>query len=131
MYTTNYDLFLGTYVLLVLYNLGVHAGHAPVRLQHWSDKRTRRGKRNLHLSHLNKYFFLLTCIRFKNIEKFIKDVFQDRYKENMDNGQAELLYSFAVSIFAIGGMLGGFSGGIIANRFGRLAIYVYYKIFKF
>ncbi|XP_015377009.1 PREDICTED: glucose transporter type 1-like [Diuraphis noxia] len=54
-----------------------------------------------------------------NIEKFIKDVFEDRYKENMDHGQAELLYSFAVSIFAIGGMLGGFSGGIIANRFGR------------
>lgn len=46
-------------------------------------------------------------------------MFEDRYKENMDNGQAELLYSFAVSIFAIGGMLGGFSGGIIANRFGR------------
>ncbi|KAL4091482.1 hypothetical protein QTP88_026169 [Uroleucon formosanum] len=54
-----------------------------------------------------------------NIEKFIKDVFEDRYKENMDQGQAELLYSFAVSIFAIGGMLGGFSGGIIANHFGR------------
>ncbi|CAH1736359.1 unnamed protein product [Aphis gossypii] len=54
-----------------------------------------------------------------NIEKFIKDVFEDRYKENMDHAQAELLYSFAVSIFAIGGMLGGFSGGIIANRFGR------------
>ncbi|XP_060850087.1 glucose transporter type 1-like isoform X3 [Rhopalosiphum padi] len=54
-----------------------------------------------------------------NIEKFIKDVFEDRYKKNMDHAQAELLYSFAVSIFAIGGMLGGFSGGIIANRFGR------------
>ncbi|XP_050423474.1 glucose transporter type 1 isoform X5 [Adelges cooleyi] len=54
-----------------------------------------------------------------NIEKFIKDVFEDRYKKNMDSGRAELLYSFAVSIFAIGGMLGGFSGGIIANRFGR------------
>uniref|UniRef100_A0A2H8U0E7 Glucose transporter type 1 n=1 Tax=Melanaphis sacchari TaxID=742174 RepID=A0A2H8U0E7_9HEMI len=54
-----------------------------------------------------------------NIEKFIKDVFEDRYKRSMDHAQAELLYSFAVSIFAIGGMLGGFSGGIIANRFGR------------
>lgn len=57
---------------------------------------------------------------FQNIEKFIKDVFEDRYKQNIENGRAELLYSFAVSIFAIGGMLGGFSGGIIANRFGRL-----------
>ncbi|XP_050529430.1 glucose transporter type 1 isoform X3 [Daktulosphaira vitifoliae] len=54
-----------------------------------------------------------------NIEKFIKDVFLSRYKRNMEDGRAEFLYSFAVSIFAIGGMLGGFSGGIIANRFGR------------
>jgi len=29
------------------------------------------------------------------------------------------LYSIVVSIFQVGGMLGGFSGGIIANRFGR------------
>lgn len=29
------------------------------------------------------------------------------------------MYSFAVSIFAVGGMLGGFSGGMIADRFGR------------
>lgn len=43
----------------------------------------------------------------------------------MENGRAELLYSFAVSIFAIGGMLGGFSGGIIANRFGR-SVCIYY-----
>lgn len=48
----------------------------------------------------------------------------------MDNGQAELLYSFAVSIFAIGGMLGGFSGGIIANRFGRLANVLYLQYFQ-
>lgn len=33
------------------------------------------------------------------------------------------LYSVAVSIFAIGGMVGGFSGGMIANRFGRQVIF--------
>lgn len=51
----------------------------------------------------------------------------------MDHAQAELLYSFAVSIFAIGGMLGGFSGGIIANRFGRLVYspYIIFNYFKF
>lgn len=59
-------------------------------------------------------------------------MFEDRYKENMDHGQAELLYSFAVSIFAIGGMLGGFSGGIIANRFGRSVCIIlnYIKFFE-
>lgn len=54
-------------------------------------------------------------------------MFEDRYKENIDNEQAELLYSFAVSIFAIGGMLGGFSGGIIANRFGR-SVFTYFNV---
>ena len=33
--------------------------------------------------------------------------------------KVKILYSIAVSIFAIGGMVGGFSGGMIANRFGR------------
>lgn len=31
----------------------------------------------------------------------------------------QFLYAIVVSIFQVGGMLGGFSGGIIANRFGR------------
>ncbi|KAK6628909.1 hypothetical protein RUM43_002726 [Polyplax serrata] len=54
-----------------------------------------------------------------NIENFIKDVYKQRYEEDIQEEAVQLLYSIAVSIFAIGGMLGGFSGGIIANRFGR------------
>ncbi|EEB19241.1 glucose transporter, putative [Pediculus humanus corporis] len=54
-----------------------------------------------------------------NIENFIKDVYKQRYEEDIQEEAVQLLYSVAVSIFAIGGMLGGFSGGIIANRFGR------------
>jgi hypothetical protein len=59
----------------------------------------------------------------------MKEVHEDRMKvakalasnkggpeEELD---VQLLYSIVVSIFAVGGMLGGFSGGIIANRFGR------------
>ncbi|XP_026826530.1 glucose transporter type 1 isoform X9 [Ooceraea biroi] len=54
-----------------------------------------------------------------NIENFMKDVYKDRYGEDISDDSVKKLYSVAVSIFAIGGMVGGFSGGIIANRFGR------------
>ncbi|XP_044000904.1 glucose transporter type 1 isoform X4 [Aphidius gifuensis] len=55
----------------------------------------------------------------KNIENFMKDVYKDRYGEDMSAKAVQKWYSVAVSIFAIGGMVGGFSGGLIANKFGR------------
>lgn len=54
-----------------------------------------------------------------NIENFMKDVYKDRYGEDITEETVKRLYSLAVSIFAIGGMVGGFSGGMVANRFGR------------
>ncbi|CAG7834467.1 unnamed protein product, partial [Allacma fusca] len=57
----------------------------------------------------------------KEIEEFIQQVYDgrgDAPKEEIAK-KSEFIYSIVVSIFAIGGMLGGFSGGIIANRFGR------------
>ncbi|XP_034254156.1 glucose transporter type 1 isoform X6 [Thrips palmi] len=55
----------------------------------------------------------------QNIENFMKDVYKSRYAEDLTEETVKLLYSVAVAIFAIGGMFGGFSGGLIANRFGR------------
>ncbi|XP_062531122.1 glucose transporter type 1 isoform X2 [Bombyx mori] len=55
----------------------------------------------------------------KNIANFIKDVYKSRYGMDLHDDTVNRLYSVAVSIFAIGGMVGGFSGGMIANRFGR------------
>ncbi|KAG4074657.1 hypothetical protein HA402_004528 [Bradysia odoriphaga] len=55
----------------------------------------------------------------KNIENFMKDVYKDRYGEDVSEDFIKQLRSVAVSIFAIGGMFGGFSGGWMANRFGR------------
>lgn len=49
----------------------------------------------------------------------MKDVYRSRYAVEIEEESVQLLYSLAVSIFAIGGMLGGFSGGLIANKFGR------------
>nr|XP_022920398.1 glucose transporter type 1 isoform X2 [Onthophagus taurus] len=54
-----------------------------------------------------------------NIEYFIKDVYRSRYGQDIPDDAVEGLYSLAVSIFAIGGMVGGFCGGMVANRFGR------------
>jgi len=53
------------------------------------------------------------------IEKFIQKAYSDRYDEPIADGGEKMIFSIAVSIFAIGGMIGGFGGGFVANRFGR------------
>jgi MFS family permease len=68
----------------------------------------------MHLGCKSDVFCML-----QNIENFMKDVYKSRYGEDIQDDSVKLLYSLAVSIFAIGGMLGGFCGGMIANRFGR------------
>lgn len=37
----------------------------------------------------------------------------------MEASQINVLWSITVSIFAVGGMIGGFSAGFFANRYGR------------
>ena len=53
------------------------------------------------------------------IENFIRESYTKRYDENIAEGWEKVIFAIAVSIFAIGGMIGGFGGGIIANRLGR------------
>ena len=49
------------------------------------------------------------------------EVHKERHSNEPDYEELNVsfLYSVVVSIFAIGGMLGGFGGGMVANRFGR------------
>ncbi|XP_060520546.1 glucose transporter type 1 isoform X3 [Cylas formicarius] len=54
-----------------------------------------------------------------NIEWFMKNVYKSRYGDDLGDEWAKTLYSVVVSIFAIGGMVGGFSGGMVADKFGR------------
>ena len=53
------------------------------------------------------------------IEDFIRTSYAGRYGVDIAEGREKIIFSIAVSIFAIGGMIGGFGGGYVANRFGR------------
>ncbi|XP_021375505.1 solute carrier family 2, facilitated glucose transporter member 3-like [Mizuhopecten yessoensis] len=53
------------------------------------------------------------------IQDFYNSTYYNRNGEYMSSSLLTLLWSFTVSIFAIGGMIGGLSGGYVANRFGR------------
>lgn len=50
----------------------------------------------------------------------------ERYGKEIDPGVCTIVWSIAVAIFSVGGMVGSFSVGVMANRFGRLEIKVFY-----
>jgi SP family facilitated glucose transporter-like MFS transporter 1 len=54
------------------------------------------------------------------IEAFINDTSHRRNNHtNIDDSTVTLIFSLAVSVFALGGMLGGLFGGFITDRLGR------------
>ena len=53
------------------------------------------------------------------IEGFIRKCWTERYGSPGDAQPEDFIFAISVSIFAIGGMFGGFSGGYIGNKFGR------------
>lgn len=57
------------------------------------------------------------------LKAFYNDTYYNRNGKSVSSNTLTVLWSFTVSIFAVGGMLGGVSAGYWANRFGRKRTY--------
>ncbi|XP_023221239.1 glucose transporter type 1-like [Centruroides sculpturatus] len=53
------------------------------------------------------------------IKEFIADIYKTRTGHAIADNFKDFLWAITVSVFAIGGMIGGISGGSIADKFGR------------
>ncbi|KAK2887508.1 hypothetical protein Q8A67_015736 [Cirrhinus molitorella] len=55
----------------------------------------------------------------QKLRAFFNATWMERYGEPIKPGVCTVVWSFAVAIFSVGGMMGSFSVGVIANKFGR------------
>lgn len=55
----------------------------------------------------------------QKLRRFFQNVSRDRYGEEFSPGSITMVWSFAVAIFSVGGMIGSFSVGAMVDRFGR------------
>ncbi|KAM4567738.1 solute carrier family 2, facilitated glucose transporter member 3 [Fundulus diaphanus] len=55
----------------------------------------------------------------QKLRVFFQNVSSDRYGEPFSPGTTTMVWSFAVAIFSVGGMIGSFSVGTMVNKFGR------------
>ena len=53
------------------------------------------------------------------IEQFLKETFKERYDIDLSTASMTTYFSFVVTIFSIGGMIGALSAGTVAERYGR------------
>ncbi|XP_018421414.1 PREDICTED: solute carrier family 2, facilitated glucose transporter member 11-like isoform X2 [Nanorana parkeri] len=53
------------------------------------------------------------------IKQFINDTWARRYKTQISDGTLTLIWSFVVSIFSIGGLIGSTASGYLTGRFGK------------
>lgn len=55
----------------------------------------------------------------QKLRSFFNDTWMDRYGEPISLGVCTIVWSVSVAIFSVGGMVGSFSVGVMANQFGR------------
>nr|QDF45859.1 glucose transporter 3b [Lateolabrax maculatus] len=55
----------------------------------------------------------------QKLHRFFQNVSMERYGEPFSQGTNTMVWSFAVAIFSVGGMVGSFSVGAVVNKFGR------------
>uniref|UniRef100_A0A3Q1K127 Major facilitator superfamily (MFS) profile domain-containing protein n=1 Tax=Anabas testudineus TaxID=64144 RepID=A0A3Q1K127_ANATE len=55
----------------------------------------------------------------EKLRSFFNNTWVERYGVPIDPGVCTIVWSIAVAIFSVGGMVGSFSVGVMANRFGR------------
>lgn len=71
----------------------------------------------------NTYFKAATSntplFSFQKLRSFFMNVSMERYGEPFSEYAITMVWSFAVAIFSVGGMIGSFSVGAMVDRFGR------------
>ncbi|XP_039675880.1 solute carrier family 2, facilitated glucose transporter member 1-like isoform X1 [Perca fluviatilis] len=55
----------------------------------------------------------------QKLRSFFNNTWVERYGKPISPGVCTIVWSIAVAIFSVGGMVGSFSVGVMANRFGR------------
>lgn len=55
----------------------------------------------------------------EKLRTFFRNVSMDRYEEPFSKESITMVWSFAVAVFSVGGMIGSLSVGAIVNKFGR------------
>ncbi|KAK9513953.1 hypothetical protein VZT92_027447 [Zoarces viviparus] len=56
----------------------------------------------------------------QKLRRFFQNVSMERHGEPFSPGANTMVWSFAVAIFSVGGMVGSFSVGAMVNKFGRI-----------
>ena len=60
------------------------------------------------------------CVVRQKLRGFFQNVSMERYGEPLSDDANTMVWSFAVAVFSVGGMIGSLSVGAIVNKFGRL-----------